>query len=256
MSWSGFKKKIDRTGTKISQKIGTIEKTVDKNFEEEERRFKSLESKSEKLHKEAKGYITSLRAMNGAQLRIAETIHQFYEDSIDNEYAGKKYKEAISDLEQKCRSELEEPYGQTVTQPIGRFCAYFPHINDAIKKREKKLLDYDSQRAKVRKLVDKPSDDPSKLTRAEEVSNMARELYESLNSQLITELPRLIDLRVPYLDPTFEALVKIQLKFCQESYDSLSPLQDYFPPNESAPVDSRVDEVLQKMKDLAICGMG
>ena len=41
---------------------------------------------------------------------------------------------------------------------------------------------------------------------------MAKEIYEGLNEQLTTELPRLIDLRVPYLDPSFEALVKIQLR--------------------------------------------
>jgi len=50
-----------------------------------------------------------------------------------------------------------------VTDPIGRFCAYFPGINEAIKKRDNKLLDYDKQRAKARKLVEKPSDDPEKL---------------------------------------------------------------------------------------------
>lgn len=41
---------------------------------------------------------------------------------------------------------------------------------------------------------------------------MAKEVYEALNDQLTTEMPQLIDLRVPYLDPSFEALVKIQLK--------------------------------------------
>ncbi|CAG8848201.1 27645_t:CDS:2, partial [Racocetra persica] len=99
----------------------------------------SLESKSEKLHKEAKGYLDSLRA---------ETIEHFYEDSTDNSLAGKNYKESIDRLERDCRDYLDEPYRQTVTEPIGRFCAYFPDINDAIKKRDKKLLDYDSQRAK------------------------------------------------------------------------------------------------------------
>ena len=34
----------------------------------------------------------------------------------------------------------------------------------------------------------------------------------SLNEQLTNEIPQLIDLRVPYLDPSFEALVKIQLR--------------------------------------------
>ena len=41
---------------------------------------------------------------------------------------------------------------------------------------------------------------------------MARDVYEALNEQLTTEIPQLIDLRVPYLDPSFEALVKIQLR--------------------------------------------
>lgn len=80
-------------------------------------------------------------------------------------------------------------------------------------------------------------------------------MYESLNNQLCTELPKLIDLRVPYIDPTFEALVKIQLKFSQESYDSLNSLKNHFPPNSEGPVDNNVDAVLQQMRDLAICGM-
>ncbi|CAG8589826.1 26421_t:CDS:10, partial [Dentiscutata erythropus] len=252
MSWAGFKKKLDRTGTKLLQTVGSIEKTVDKEFEEEERRFKSLESKCEKLHKEAKGYLDSLRAITSAQTRISETIEHFYEDSTDDSLAGKKYKTTIEGIERDCR-ELDDPYRQTVTDPVGRFCAYFPDINDAIKKRDKKLLDYDSQRAKVRKLVDKPSDDANRLPRAEQAANEAREIYESLNTQLVNELPRLIDLRVPYFNPTFEALVKIQLKFCQESYESLNSLQEYFPDNDQ--VDNKVEAVLQKMRDLAICGM-
>jgi bridging integrator 3 len=56
---------------------------------------------------------------------------------------------------------------------------------------------------------------------------MAREIYEELNEQLIAELPQLIDLRVPYLDPSFEALVKIQLRFCKEGYERMAQVQQY-----------------------------
>ena len=94
------------------------------------------------------------------------------------------------------------------------------------------------------------------LYKAEEAANLACELYESLNSQLCKELPKLIDLRVPYIDPTFEAFVKIQLKFYQESYDHLNSLQEYFPENHERHVDEKVEAVLQQMRDLAICGMG
>jgi amphiphysin len=54
-------------------------------------------------------------------------------------------------------------YRTTVLEPMGRYCSYFPEINEAIKSRQKKLLDYDSARAKVRKLVDRPSEDPQRL---------------------------------------------------------------------------------------------
>ncbi|CAG8438767.1 3558_t:CDS:2 [Funneliformis caledonium] len=194
--------------------------------------------------------------MSGAQLRIAETIGHFYEDSTDKSLVGNKYKDAIVKLDENCRRFLDEPYRQTVTEPILRFCTYFPGINETIKRRDNKLLDYDRQRAKVRKLVDKPSDDPNKLPRAEQAANEANELYETLNSQLCKELPNLIDLRVPYIDPTFEAFVKIQLKFCQESYDNLNSLQEDFPPSNERQVDAKVEAVLQQMRDLAICGMG
>jgi hypothetical protein len=40
-----------------------------------------------------------------------------------------------------------------------------PEVKLAIDKRAKKLLDYDAQRAKVRKLVEKPDNDASKLPR-------------------------------------------------------------------------------------------
>lgn len=50
-------------------------------------------------------------------------------------------------------------------EPLGRYCSYFPEVNEAIKRRQKKLLDYDSARSKVRKLVDRPSEDPQRLPR-------------------------------------------------------------------------------------------
>jgi len=65
-----------------------------------------------------------------------------------------------------------------VLDPIGRLVSYFPEVKTAIAKREKKLsasacasaaltsaVDYDAARSKTRKLMDKPSDDATKLPR-------------------------------------------------------------------------------------------
>ena len=147
-----------------------------------------------------------------------------------------------------------------------------------IKKRNHKLLDYDALRSKVKKLVEKPDQDPTKLPRvyhlyvilivfyiltniaqAEKEAQMAKDVYEALNEQLQTELPKLIELRVPYLDPSFEALVKIQLRFCAEAYSRMAQVQQYLDAETreqyaQGHLDSRVEQVLQEIRDLSIAG--
>ena len=183
----------------------------------------------------------------------------------------------------------------TVLEPILRFNAYFPDINECrfmhllpcaflsfpllhfrpqlfsyliifrfplctgIKKRNHKLLDYDSMRSKVKKLIDKPDKDPTKLPRAEREAELAKTAYEQLNEQLFTELPQLIDLRVPYLDPSFEALVKIQLRFCAEAYSRMAQVQQYLDADTreqyaQGHLDQRVEQVLGEIRDLSIAG--
>ncbi|SLM39010.1 BAR domain [Lasallia pustulata] len=205
MSWAGFKKNVNRATTQVMMKTGHVEKTNDRDYEVEERRYRTMESAATRLQKEAKGYLDSLR------------------------------------------------------EPISRFCAYFPDINECIKKRNHKLLDYDATRAKVKKLVEKPDKDVTKLPRAEKESDMAKAAYETLNDQLFSELPQIIDLRVPYLDPSFEALVKIQLRFCAEAYSRMAQVQQYLDADTreqyaQGVLDSRVEQVLGEIRDLSIAG--
>ncbi|KAI7206536.1 hypothetical protein KC352_g18060 [Hortaea werneckii] len=87
----------------------------------------------------------------------------------------------------------------------------------------------------------------------------AKSLYEQLNEQLTNELPQLIDLRVPYLDPSFEALVKIQLRFCAEAYSRMAQVQQYLDASTrdqyaNGDLDARVEDVLGQIRDLSIAG--
>jgi hypothetical protein len=61
MSWAGFKKNVGRATTQVMMKTGHVEKTNDRDYEVEERRFKTMETASLRLQKEAKGYLDSLR---------------------------------------------------------------------------------------------------------------------------------------------------------------------------------------------------
>ncbi|KAJ3300007.1 hypothetical protein HK104_005261 [Borealophlyctis nickersoniae] len=238
------------------QSAGALDKTVDKEYEDEEKRFRNLEAKVEKLHKEAKGYLDAVRGMTLAQQRIAETVGHFYEEGAPQGYAGMQYKQTVDKMDEEARSELDTNFRITVLEPLGKLNAVFPEFNEVIRRRQKKMLDYDRLRSGVRKLVDKPSEDPSRLPRAESEAHAAREYYESLNSQLISEIPRLIDLRVPYLDPCFEALVKSQLRFNEDAFGKLDAIKAAFPGEAGGEksLEGQVDGVLQQMRELTICG--
>ena len=121
------------------------------------------------------------------------------------------------------------------------------------------MLDYDRLRANVRRLTEKPDKDPQKLPLAQKEVDAARTHFEQLNLQLSEEIPQLIDLRVPYLDPSFEALVKIQLRFCAEAYSRMAQVQQWL--DEGArelyaqgSLDEEVERTLQEIRDLSISG--
>ena len=61
MSWAGFKKNVNRATTQVMMKTGHVEKTNDRDYEVEERRFRTMEAAATRLQKEARGYLDSLR---------------------------------------------------------------------------------------------------------------------------------------------------------------------------------------------------
>ncbi|KAJ7740966.1 hypothetical protein B0H14DRAFT_2326067, partial [Mycena olivaceomarginata] len=88
--------------------------------------------------------------------------------------------------------------------------------------------DYDSARSKMRNSSTSPARIPRKLPKAQQEHDEAKEVFDMLNDQLVAELPQLMDLRVPYFDPSFEAMIRMQSKFAEEGYEKLSGVQRYF----------------------------
>ncbi|KAG1715614.1 hypothetical protein ID866_1538 [Astraeus odoratus] len=260
--FTSFKKSLNRAGTTVLQKTGQIERTVDREFADEESKYRAFEKECQALQKDSKSYGDAMKAMTAAQSRLAETIESFYgaaDRTSDGAMAGHAFKSAVQDLDASIQRELDAPYRTTVMEPLGKMNAYFPIVNEHISKRNKKLLDYDAARSKLRKVIEKPSDDPTKLPKAQQEHDDAKEVFELLNDQLIAELPQLLDLRVPYFDPSFEAMIRMQCKFAEEGYEKLSAVQRYFTDNvrddyAAGQLDAQVEGVLQEMKELSICG--
>ncbi|KAI9271718.1 hypothetical protein BDA99DRAFT_500828 [Phascolomyces articulosus] len=245
----GLKKNLNRAGTSLRQRAGWVDNTLDQEFEDEYERFKAMQKNVEKLSKEIKHFLEAIRAMCIAQRSMSQIIGQFVNHELT---AGMvQYQKLLERLDGEIRIEFDKEFRDTVLEPLTRLCSYFPAVEDAIKRRHKKALDYDNERAKVRKLIDKPSEDPNRLPMAEEIANQAREHYEGLNTILVEDLPKMVEMRVPYIDPSFEALVKLQLKLSEVFYAEFQNIQDSFQPEQQK---AEADDLLQDMRQLTICG--
>jgi hypothetical protein len=141
-----------------------------------------------------------------------------------------------------------------VLEPIGKLCSYWPEINNAVSKRHKKvsrcysilrLVAHDGAVAGLRcSEVEGPKVDrqafrgqqqapkststapPSGTvltmsTQAEQESDQAREIFEAIDGQLRSELPVILDLRIPFLDPSFECMVRMQSHFVSDGCEYL-----------------------------------
>ncbi|EPZ32344.1 Arfaptin/BAR adaptor protein Hob3-like protein [Rozella allomycis CSF55] len=253
MSWNGFIKSMSRAGTTIMQKTGAIEKTIDREFDDASSRFSNLESRTNKLGKEAKSFLDSLRMITASQQRIGEQISVIIDEQSAIYTKCTKFRQVMNSIDEELRVEMDQIYRFTVLDPITIYLEYFPQINDLIKKRNHKLLDYDAARSKVRKLVDKPADDASKLPKAEAQTLETKEIYEKINGMLVTELPKFVALRVPYLEPCFKALIASQAKFSKDSSEKLNSLGSNFQPKDASILRSNAEDILQKMRILSIC---
>lgn len=263
MSWEGFKKAINRAGASVAVK--DVDKTIDKDYDVEERRYQTLKTAGINLQKASKGYLDSLRAVTASQVTISEIVSNLYEEAKQGpsmySNIGNVYSQCVRDLDEETVKQVDGPFRETILDPVTKFAGYFHEIDEAIKKRSHKKLDYDLCKAKVRKLIDKPAKDAGKLPRAEKELAIAKDIFDDLNSRLKQELPELISIRVPYYDPSFESLVKIQLRFCTEGYSRLAQLQEHLEQSSrdeyaNGILDSKIDTLLEQMTTLNISALG
>ncbi|GAA5863405.1 hypothetical protein JCM1840_007515 [Sporobolomyces johnsonii] len=261
MSWSGFKKAASRATTQISMKVGQVERTDDHAFKVEDERFKLLEKNSTALQKEAKAYLDAVRSVSASSTRIGTTLDLFFgSDAGEAAMSANAYKRAVEEMEGSIARTIDAPYRATVLDPIGKFCSYLPEVRNAISKREKKLIDYDAARSKARKLSEKANADPVALRAAETEEENAREIFMALDTQLREELPQVLDLRIPYLDPSFECMIRLQSHFATDGYEKLGGVQRYFSEGvrdeyASGGLDAQVEGCLQEMRELSIVGL-
>lgn len=123
----------------------------------------SLGSKMDTLHKEAKGYLDSLRAVSLGQEMLASNIEALLPEGSEGRPLARRFGDTAKACGGAGRQQFEEAYRATVLESITRYATLFSAGEDYCKKRSSKLLDFDAARSKLRKALDRPNNDPEKL---------------------------------------------------------------------------------------------
>ena len=124
--------------------------------------------------------------------------------------------------------------------PLEMLIGLFQDPFHLIEKRKDKLLDYDH----LQYVVDHAENEPEKFRQLQEDCTMARRNYEALNTQLLEELPNLIESAVNMLQHLLATVVHAQYLF----HSSVSKLYD---PLSQGKLDSSTEIQVEQARELA-----
>lgn len=257
MSWSGFRKAINRAGTQVMLKTGQMDSSVDEEFEEHELNFKLIENNSIRLLNELQEFDKLLDSLMDSQISIATTIDKFYgEGSRDG--ISQMLLEKLIQLKTDVLPEIDEPLQVTVLEPLTKFKELTAEFRALIKKRLHKKLDFDLLTHKLNKLENELKlqhqnnlEKDRTLTELNKVKaqySEASKVYSDLNETLKAELQQFISLRSSIVDHSFESFVKIQNKLFSQLD---SEMDMHYLPNKLTHLNGEMDDIMLQLKDIS-----
>eukprot|EP00835_Amoeboradix_gromovi_P006461 NODE_764_length_4412_cov_0.313935.p3 type:complete len:182 gc:universal NODE_764_length_4412_cov_0.313935:3360-3905(+) len=169
----GISKAINRASTQAMQGMGMVEKTIDPEFDDQITKLENLEKKIKLIVGGSKTLLDSTRAVGIAQSDMSEMLYNLFDETDLKKPVAARYKLMIQQLDNEVRQTMDEPFRKNILDPVNKYAASFQFFDELIKKRSRKLIDYDAARTKVRKLTDAPSTDTTKMP-AVLLTNLAR----------------------------------------------------------------------------------
>ncbi|XP_017682768.1 PREDICTED: bridging integrator 3 [Lepidothrix coronata] len=208
--------------SRIPFKIGQpkkqiVPKTVERDFEREYGKLQQLEDQTKKLQKDMKKSTDADLAMSKSAVKISSDL--LSNPLCEQEPGFLEMVTAFDTAMKRMDSFNQEKVNQiqkTVIEPLKKFSSVFPSLNMAVKRREQTLQDYKRLQSKVEKYEEKERTGPvlAKLHQAREELRPVKEDFEAKNKQLLEEMPKFYSSRIDYFKPSFESLVRAQVRGC------------------------------------------
>ncbi|AAS53511.2 AFR140Cp [Eremothecium gossypii ATCC 10895] len=242
MSFKGLGKAVVRAPQSIKQRFNVGEQTSDVVYADAERRFKDLETETQKLGTEAKRYFAAVNGMLQHQISFAQAMEEIFkpisgvmsdptavlpEDNPKGIEASEQYRSIVNELQSVLSPDLEL-IEDKVVQPVQDLLKIIGTVRKMATKRNHKKLDLDRRLNTHRKYESKrersPKDD-EKLYKAEAELQVARQEYDYYNDLLKTELPQLFALQAEFVRPLFVSFYYMQLNIFYTLHNAMQDLR-------------------------------
>eukprot|EP01137_Pigoraptor_chileana_P008712 Opistho-2@55938 len=232
--------------------FGRTAKTADREFDEDLERLHRLETACTRIERDVAKYQESRKLMVTALQKLTTTLNTATTDgqSLDIIAARNAYAEAVLKIDQSCR-DFDGNMRTLVNDPVDRLLKVFPHVDEHLKRREARLIEYE----KIQERAGKSSTD----LKMQQSLGSAKTAYTELHARLKEEVPTIFTSRVEYFDPCFEGLIRAQWHFYNSSCDSvaasLGSAKGMAPFKESNDqYERRYDQVMKDFSALSIVG--
>ncbi|KAF9194572.1 hypothetical protein BGZ50_006085 [Haplosporangium sp. Z 11] len=208
----GFNKKFSRTTQQLRQAVGGSEVTVDILFEALLEKFNLQQRLIREFAKYIQTWLVSIKQFFDTQEAFAMTLAEIYgmvpthrNDESQSITVVREFHRSLTQFSKTIGRELEGRLKKTVYKSMENFLKLFSGPLQVMKKREKKLLDYDSVRGMKERgeTIDK---------------NMLESAaaYSAINEQLVDELPKFLGLTTQYFDLIVMEFSKVQMFFYEQ----------------------------------------
>ncbi|XP_050419741.1 myc box-dependent-interacting protein 1 isoform X1 [Adelges cooleyi] len=210
-------KHAGRAKEKFLQNLGKVDRTEDEIFNEHLQNFSKQQNSANKLQKEFTNYIRCVRAVQVASKSLMDTLNEMYE----SQWVGHDHMCTHSNNLDMLWSDYSHKLADQVLIPLNTYQAQFAETRKKIDKRNRKLVDYDSQRhsnqlASTNNGVGKKKDE-AKMMKAKEQFDEVKRKFDLINSELHDELPALYNSRVLFLITNLQPYFAAEQLFHNES---------------------------------------
>lgn len=246
MSWNPFSRHSVPKKTVVSR-------SAERELEKEVKKAERLEETSRKLYKDTKRWLESNQGVISSEHKITQNLLASQLCQTEPQLCTQVTEwDRSLDKQQLCMKELNATVQKTVLEPMKKFNSIFPSIQTAVKKREQSLQEYNKCQAKLEKHQgrERTGQNVVKLDASRKSVLSARDDFETQNSNLMEDLPKLIEGRVDYFQPSLEALIKAQVGYNSEVYRMNTELSDQLSSPSNGTQEERAIKIQQGLANI------